>query len=142
MNTQPIHVLSVLNLSEKHLERIQALSPRLVVSQRPVGRNQMYKASAQEFAAVLTPEVEVLYTHNASFALEQTPNLRWVQVNSAGLDFLYDSPLWQSEIPITNASGIHAVQIAEYVLGMLLTYAHHFPAAARLQAEARWPGMP
>lgn len=142
MNKQSVNVLSVLNLSEKHLARLQAVSPRLVISQRPVSPNQVYLASAQEFASVLTPEIEVLYTHNAPFALEQTPNLRWVQVNSAGLDFLYGSPLWQSEIPITNASGIHAVQIAEYVLGMLLTYAHHFSEAARFQAGAHWLDMP
>lgn len=141
MSNQPVHVLSVLDLSEKHLALLQGVSPRLVVSQRSLARNQMYRASAQEFATVLTPEIEVLYTHTTPFALESAPNLRWVQVNSAGVDLLYDTPTWQSEIAITNASGIHAVQIAEYVLGMLLAYAHHFPEAARFQSGAHWPAM-
>lgn len=142
MNNQPVHVLSVLNLSEQHLARIQAVSPRLVVSQGSFSQNQMRPASTQEFATVLAPEVEVLYTHSAPFTLDQAPHLRWVQINSAGVDFLYDTPIWESDIAITSASGIHAVQIAEYVLGMLLNYAHRFPEAARFQSKAQWPVMP
>ncbi|HEX7733216.1 MAG TPA: D-2-hydroxyacid dehydrogenase [Ktedonobacteraceae bacterium] len=142
MSNQPIHVLSVLNLSERHLERIRAVSPRLVVEQRPLSPDQTYRASAQEFAGILTPEVEVLYAHTAPFNLDLVPDLRWVQINSAGVEELYDTPLWRSEVAITNASGIHAVQIAEYVLGMLLSYAHHFPEAARLQNSSRWPAIP
>jgi phosphoglycerate dehydrogenase-like enzyme len=141
MSNQPVHVLSVLNLSDRHLARLQAVSPRLVVTQHALSRDQTHRASVQEFAAVLTPEVEVLYTHLAPFPLAMAPGLRWIQVNSAGVDLLYDTPIWQSEIAITNASGIHAVQIAEYVLGMLLSYAHHFPEATRLQSKAHWPAM-
>lgn len=141
MSNQPIHVLSVLNLSEQHLARLQAVSPRLVVSQRSLARNQAHRANTQEFAAVLTPEIEVLYAHFTSFTLDLLPNLRWVQTNSAGVDQLYGTPVWQSEATITNASGVHAVQIAEYVLGMLLNYAHHLPEIARLQAETHWPVM-
>lgn len=141
MNNQPIHVLSVLNLSERHLALLQAVSPQLVVSQRSLTRDQAHKANAQEFATVLTPEIEILYTHTTPFSLDLAPNLRWVQLNSAGVDLLYNTPVWQNEIAITNASGIHAIQIAEYVLGMLLNYAHHFPETTRLQSAARWPAM-
>ena len=141
MNNQPVHVLSVLNLSEQHLASLRAVSPQLVVSQRSLTRDQTHSANAQEFAAVLTPEIEVLYTHSTPFALDLVPNLRWVQVNSAGVDLLYDTPAWQSEIAITNASGIHSVQIAEYVMGMLLSYAHHFPETTRLQTRAHWPAI-
>jgi phosphoglycerate dehydrogenase-like enzyme len=139
MNNQPVHVLSVLNLSERHLERIRAVSPRLVVSQRSLARDQTHSPGAQDFAAVLEPATEVLYAHNAPFGLDLAPGLRWVQINSAGVEQLYGTPVWQSEVAITNASGIHAVQIAEYVLGMLLSYAHRFPQAARFQREAYWP---
>jgi phosphoglycerate dehydrogenase-like enzyme len=141
MDNEPVHVLSVLNLSEKHLARLSAISPRLVVHQHSLSPNQAHRASAQEFAEALSAEIEVLYTHTAPFTLDLAPGLRWVQTNSAGVDLLYDTPIWQSEIAITNASGIHAVQIAEYVLGMLLAYAHHFPEAARLQSAAHWPVM-
>lgn len=142
MKNEPVHVLSVLDLSEEQLERVRAVSPRLNVRQQSLSRNQRFKRPATEqFAEVLTPDVEVLFTFMAPFELSQTPNLRWVQSMSAGVNQLYDTPLWHSEIAITSASGVHAVQIAEYVLGMLLAAAHHFPEAQRLQNEAHWLSM-
>jgi len=133
-----VHVLSVLNLSEKHLARLRAVSPRLVVEQRPVSPDQGYLARPEEFTRVLSPEVEILYGHNAPFDLSLTPELRWLQVNSAGVDFLRETPLWRSEITITSANGIHAIQIAEYVLTMLLAHVHHLPTTMRWQAQSDW----
>ena len=142
MSNEPIHVLSVLDLSDELLARLRAVSPRLVVRQQSLSQNQLFKRpGAEQFAEVLTPEVEILYTFMAPFDLSLTPKLRWVQGISAGVDNFYDTPLWRSEIALTNASGVHSVQIAEYVLGMLLSYAHHFPTISRLQAEASWPSM-
>lgn len=142
MSDEPIHILSVLDLSEEHLERLRAVSPRLRVQQRSLSQKQHFLRPASErFADVLVPEVEILYTFLAPFDLSLTPKLRWVQGISAGVDMFYDTPLWRSEVAITNASGVHAVQIAEYVLGMLLAHAHHFPASMRIQATASWPGM-
>lgn len=141
MNEKPVHVLSVLRLSERHLARLRAVSPRLVVRQHTLWNTLNARVSAQSFAEALSPEVEVLLTFTTPFELSIAPNLRWVQAQSAGVDMMYSTPLWRSEIAITSANGVHSVQIAEYVLGMLLSLAHHFPATYRLQAEDRWPGM-
>jgi phosphoglycerate dehydrogenase-like enzyme len=138
MNDQSIHVHSLLYLHEKHLEQIRAVSPRLVVTQRSVAVYQPSGGTSEEFAQALSPEVEILCTHSAPFDLSLTPNLRWIQADTAGVDILNDTPLWRSDIAITTASGIHAVQIGEYVLSMLLHFAHRFPTAARFQAESHW----
>lgn len=141
MSNQPVHVLSLLNWSERHLAQIRAVSPRLVVEQRSisVNREQAFQASAEDVACLLSPEVEILCTFVAPFDLELTPRLAWVQAYLAGVDRLRDTPLWHSEIPITGANGVHSVQMGEYVIGMLIALGHHFPAAYRLQAEKRWP---
>ncbi len=141
MNEKPVHVLSVLRLSEEQLARLRAVSPRLVVRQRTLWNTLAARVGAQDFAEVLSPEIEVLLTFTTPFELSMAPNLRWVQAQSAGIDMMYNTPIWRSEIAITSANGVHSVQIAEYVLGMLLSLVHHFPAAYRLQSEARWPGM-
>ena len=138
MSDQPVHVRSLIYLSEHHLDQIKAVSPRLIVSQHSLPMYQAPSDLSEEFAQALSPEVEILCTHSASFDLALTPRLQWVQADQAGMDLLRDTPLWRSDIAITTASGIHAVQIGEYVLGMLLALAHHFPAASRLQAERRW----
>ncbi len=55
--------------------------------------------------------------------LKRAPNLKWVQLMSAGADGLAKTEIWQSQIIITGVSGIHATPISEYVLGMMLLFA-------------------
>jgi phosphoglycerate dehydrogenase-like enzyme len=140
---KPVHVVSVLHLSERHLAQLRSVSPRLVVQQHPIpSEEQWLRASEQQIAEVLSPETEILYTHTAPFDVRLTPRLRWVQVDSAGVDLLHNTPLWKSDIAITSANGVHTVQIAEYVLTMLLAHAHHLSLAYRLQQRAQWASGP
>lgn len=132
-----VHVLSVLHLSERHLAQLRSVSPRLVVQQHSISSEDQWR-DASDQQAVLSPETEILYTHTAPFDLRLTPRLRWVQVDSAGVDLLHNTPLWKNDIPITSANGVHAVQIAEHVLAMLLAHIHHLPLAYRLQERAQW----
>jgi len=136
---EPVRVLSVLHLSERHLEQLRSVSPRLVVQQHSISSEEQWlNASRQQLAEMLSPDTEILYTHSAPFDMELVPRLRWVQVDSAGVNLLHNTPLWKSDIPITSANGVHAVQIAEHVLAMLLAHAHHLPLAYRLQDHAQW----
>jgi phosphoglycerate dehydrogenase-like enzyme len=43
-----------------------------------------------------------------------------------------------SSVVVTNASGVHAVPMAEHILGLLIALARRFPAAVRYQSERRW----
>jgi phosphoglycerate dehydrogenase-like enzyme len=51
---------------------------------------------------------------------------------------LHATSLWRSEVAITTACGIHAVQMGEYALGMLLSFAHRFPTASHFQSQEHW----
>lgn len=135
---KPVYLLSLLNLGEEHLARLREISPRLVVSQHSLSPYPAYDASTAEFGPALRPEVEILYTYGAQFDVQVTPHLRWVQTSSAGVDQLYNTSLWQSELMITNASGIHAIQIAEYVLTQLLASAHHLSRIVHYQDRSYW----
>jgi phosphoglycerate dehydrogenase-like enzyme len=126
-----IHVLSMLQLREQHLDYLRAVSPRLEITQHSI-------ASDEDFSKVLSEETEILYTHTAPFDLGVAPRLRWVQVDSAGVDLLHSTPLWKSTIPITSANGVHAIQIGEHVLALLLAHAHRLPLAYRWQERAHW----
>lgn len=54
--------------------------------------------------------------------LQRAPNLKWVQATSAGVDFLDDTGVLQSDIVITSASGIHVVPMVEYVVMVMLYF--------------------
>jgi phosphoglycerate dehydrogenase-like enzyme len=129
--TRIVKVLSVLRLSDAQLDRLRAVSPTLEVSQTT--------CKTAEDMLPLLGEPEVIYTYHADFAPEQSPNLKWAQLSSAGVDHVLDKPIMRSSIAITTASGIHAVPIAEYVFASMLSFARRFPLAMSLQQKREWP---
>jgi phosphoglycerate dehydrogenase-like enzyme len=133
MTEQPVHVLCTLRFTDAQLDRLRAVSPRLVVEQRTC-------RSAEEVTQALDPTVAVLYTVRPVLDLTHAPNLAWVQAHSAGVDYFIDTPLWQSSIPITTMSGIHATTIGEYVLTMMLALTYRVPRMLSYQHQTEWPG--
>lgn len=71
--------------------------------------------------------------------LRSCPQLQWVQLVSAGANQVTNHPLAQTDIPVTTASGLHGVPIAQFVTGALLMLVHQFPELERVQATRRWP---
>lgn len=68
----------------------------------------------------------------------ETPNLRWIQVPSAGVNHLRRLPLWESAITIVSSTGVHAVPMAEHFFALLLAFTRQIPAIVRQQAHAEW----
>ncbi len=129
-----ISVVSAVSFSDELLDRLRAVSPRLVVMQQTA-------SSADELPAGWWEQVKVLYTASVLPDPARAPHLRWVQMHSAGVDHLQDTPLWRSDVIVTTSSGIHAPNIAEYVLAMVLAFAHRLPLMLAYQARAEWPSQ-
>ena len=64
--------------------------------------------------------------------------LKWIHSTAAGVAQLMYPELHASNVVVTNARGVHAIPIAEHILGTLIALARHFPAATRYQLERRW----
>ena len=64
--------------------------------------------------------------------------LRWIHSTAAGVGQLMYPELRAGHVVVTNASGVHAIPMAEHILGMLVALARHFPDALRYQLERRW----
>ena len=116
------------------LERFERLQPDLRFEHWPV-------ASVGAIPDDSWRDVEILYT---SFATrlpppQQAPQLRWVQLYSAGIDQIAENPLVQSQVLFTTASGIHAPNMAEYVMAVLLAWYHRLPTALEWQGRRQWP---
>ncbi len=92
----------------------------------------------------LLAEAEVLYTAGDLPAPEAVPALRWVQAHSAGVDSMIRHPLFlraeQSGRPIalTTAAGVHGPNISEYVLLMMLAFAHRLQRAFEMKQRRVW----
>lgn len=71
--------------------------------------------------------------------LQRAPRLRWVQATSSGIGPLVDQlGLAGSPLVITNAAGIHAQPLAEFVLMAALYFAKEMPRLNTWKAERHW----
>jgi phosphoglycerate dehydrogenase-like enzyme len=67
------------------------------------------------------------------------PNLKWLQLWSAGADFLLRFPeARQLPFQLTTASGIHRQQLSEHLFALLLAWNRCLPAALEAQKRREW----
>ena len=66
-------------------------------------------------------------------------NLKLIHLFSAGADRLTETPIWkETDIPITNSSGIHGPQIAEWVIMQILSNSHKEKLLVEWQKKHMW----
>ncbi|MBA2452118.1 MAG: D-2-hydroxyacid dehydrogenase [Chloroflexia bacterium] len=70
--------------------------------------------------------------------LAGAPELRWVHTFGAGVDTLLSPELIDSEIVVTNNSGVRGPNIAEHILAMMLGFARGLPEIMRYQTRREW----
>jgi phosphoglycerate dehydrogenase-like enzyme len=114
------------------VERLRSLAPDLEVVDR-TGDPDF------DVATLADPTAEALVSWRAPADLTRVPSLRWLQVRSAGVDHMTADAPWAKGLLVTNAKGVYAVPIGEYVSGMVLRV--HQPAATWTadQTAHRWP---
>ena len=125
--TEPVNVLVTTPFPDALLGRLRAVSPRLHVARA--------NAVTADYS-----RTDILYAVNPPRDLAQVPKLKWIQVHMAGVNGLYDHPLYRdSAVPIVTASGVHAATIAEYAITMMLALAHRVPRMVEWQGTGGWP---
>lgn len=67
-----------------------------------------------------------------------SPRVRWVHSRAAGLDNLLFPELVESEVPLTNGSGVFSDSLGEFALGAMLYFAKDFRRMLRNQEAGRW----
>ncbi|MDX1995404.1 MAG: D-2-hydroxyacid dehydrogenase [bacterium] len=124
-----VRVTVAADFNDETLQMLREISPRLQI--------ERYFPDVPE---TVWGQTEVLYTIRHFPDPAQAPRLRWIQVHYAGIDGILNRPIVQAEdIEITSASGIHAVQMAEYCLAMMLAFEYKLPLMLNYQREIKWP---
>ena len=140
-----VEVLLTFPLDEKHRRTVAAVGERVRLIDAageylPIARALL---SGQE-PPPLPPELEQLFARAEVMLAWRVlpgiasvaPRLRWVQLLSAGVDHV--PQIGDNRVVVTNASGIHAVPISEYVLGVMLVLAKRLHLAFDSQRQKRW----
>jgi phosphoglycerate dehydrogenase-like enzyme len=122
------NVLIVAPIGQEQIERFQHTSPDVTVKQAssPVTDEEWREA-------------EIAFTVPWKLPTpEQVPNLRWMQLYSAGADRVFSSPLRDTDILVTTTSGLHAINIAEYVLAMVQAWYRKIPQLLAWKQGGNW----
>ncbi|MGH3742392.1 MAG: D-2-hydroxyacid dehydrogenase [Micromonosporaceae bacterium] len=77
-------------------------------------------------------------SHAVPAAWPYADQLRWVHIASAGVDTLMFDGLRDSDVALTNSRGVFDDAIAEYVLGLVLTFAKDFAGTVDHQRARQW----
>ena len=125
-----INVLIAADFPDRLIEKCQAVSDQIQVKKGPISQSGWSEGEIVE--------AEVIYTYGELPELHLAPNLRWVQLHSAGSNHIQNKPIWDSDITITSSSGIHAVSIAQYVIAQMLAWSNRIPAWIEHQKNGRW----
>ena len=153
MTARPVRVLIASALEPPLIDRIRAVDPRLEVIYRPdllgsprypadhTAPATRTPAQAAEWAA-LVAEADVMLDVDRPTVqglARQAPRLRWVQLSSSGVGHLVERmELGASPIVVTNAAGVHATPLAEFVLFAMLYFAKRMPRVLADQRRHHW----
>jgi phosphoglycerate dehydrogenase-like enzyme len=67
--------------------------------------------------------------------------LKWIHCTAAAVTQLMYPEVRQSQVTVTNSSGIHAIPMTEHVIGTLIALARRFPDCFRCQEERHWASL-
>ena len=129
---EPVRYLSTLSFDEDWLARLQAAVPEVEVRQIPA-------RSPAEVPSSVWAEVDVLHTSAVFPAPAAAPSLRWIQLDTSGVDHVSAEPIWASDVAVTTIGGVSPVPLAEYVLWAILGTAHRLPQLRQVTTSREWP---
>ena len=134
MSAQKLGMIVVaLRVSEQHLEAIKAVAPEAEIVK--INGREEWRARRAELA----PRVEVLAGVQSDLDPASMPHLRWMQTGGAGNDWLLRAPeIANSDVVLTNGSGVAAIPIAEHVLTLMFTLSRNFHGFAKAQRDHEW----
>jgi phosphoglycerate dehydrogenase-like enzyme len=128
-----IHYLSTLNFDQDWLDALAALSPEVEV-------RQITTDSIGDVPGDVLCDVDVLHTSTALPIRAQMPRLRWIQLDTSGVEHVARHPIWADPAcEITTIGGVSPGPIAEFVQFAVLGSAHRLPAVLAAQVTKHWP---
>ena len=100
-------------------------------------------ASTPEEAAEVGRDADAILGWLTPEIFNGSPNLRWVQLNAAGVENYVTIPGFaESDVVLSNSQRIFGLGGAEHVLGMVLSLSRRLHTALVLQQEHRWDIAP
>ena len=98
---------------------------------------EVVRTRDQDRIAALLPRVEVAAVSFPRRLLPDAHALRWLQLWSAGADWLLEADL-PDGLTVTSASGVHEASVPEHAFALLLALGRNLPQTIRAQDRKQW----
>jgi phosphoglycerate dehydrogenase-like enzyme len=115
-------------MPEQQLDRFRADFPDV----------EFIRAESEDLGSALGEADAVISWRLTPAELSAAPRLKWLQTVGAGIDDVVSPELIERGIIVTNNSGVHASNISEHVLAMMLAFARRLPLQIRGQIVHEW----
>lgn len=125
------------SFNDRHMEQIRAAAPEADII--------VVKNSDKKTEETLTKcaDIEIFFGLDINAWIKSLPDLKWAQVSVAGVDWLLDYPdIADSDVAITNASGVHAIPVSEHVLAIMLSFCRNMTVHFKDQMNRKWRRLP
>jgi phosphoglycerate dehydrogenase-like enzyme len=119
-------------IPDEHLANLREKYPEITFIRAPF----------EEMDPHLPDADAVIAWHLTPAQLAAAPRLKWLQSFAAGVERMPFADLAARNIVVTNASGVHAANIAEHILAMMLAFARQLPWLLRHPPAGDWFEMP
>ena len=153
MTSKRVQVLIAQSLSEAQVERIRACDQRIQVTDgaaqmvreepgalRPGQKAAPDRAGGASLDDLLGDAEVVLGARRIPINMaSRAPQLRWVQLPMAGIEWFHTADIWTNErIAITTAAGVSSPAVAEWVLTAMLWLAKDAPRLWEAKERHEW----
>lgn len=128
--SKPTKIVLRVDLEERYLDRLRREAPGAdfpVCTTPEALERELGDADAVIGGSPLSAE-----------QLAAAPRLRWAQATSAGVEAWLTPELREHQLMLTNFSGIHAPNIADHVLALLLAFARGLKPLLQRQERREW----
>ena len=143
MNT--VNVIIATPVSEEAQQKIKSVSPQIIVKDVSDLSRRDYQGDlrARKALDTILADAEISFGMRTPVnLLARAPKLKWIQVTSAGVDRYLTEEFKRSKVILTNASGVHATPIGEFVISLMLMFAKNAPLFFDAKQKKQWLRSP
>ena len=99
--------------------------------------------AAMDEAHSVVGDADVIFGMYSEEIIRAARRVKWIQTTSAGMDMLLDIPgVREGRFRLSNASGLHALQVAEHAWALTSALFRGLQQSIRNQLSHEWKGVP
>jgi phosphoglycerate dehydrogenase-like enzyme len=132
--TMTINVIVTASFGKECLRKIESVSPEVKVCDI----SGLTPGDQKKLDTILAQTDIIFGSGPPPDVLKRAPKLKWIQCMYAGVNHFITPEMVKGSVAVTSARGIHAVQVSELALELMLMCAKQAPRCFQNQQQKKW----